>query len=111
MKYARPNPLDLFWAVWGGGVRSLREVAKEYGISHTAVIKWCNEEDIPHPSAHEMRRLQTLRKKASLQTVRASVRERAREELERECDRLWAYHGCDAFLARHGCEGGAVAIG
>jgi len=107
----RPEPLELFWAVWGDGTRSLRAVEREFGWPRSSVQKWCVALDIPVPTHDEAMRIRALKRRADTRCARESVRRKAQEELETELDRMWAEHGCDAFLGRHGATEGAASVG
>lgn len=101
-RIARPPPLELFWGIWGGETRSLRSIAREYGVSHTLVRSWCDELDVPYPSLEEVAHINMLRRKAEgSKRSKRSVTDGARQELEDYLHSLWQSHGCGVFLATH----------
>jgi hypothetical protein len=111
----RPEPLQLFWDIWGGETRSLRSIAKEHGVGHSLVRAWCEELGVPYPSSAEVSRIAMLRRRAEgSRRSKRSVTEGAREDLEDYLRRLWSEHGCGVFLATHDPDRtsrGAVAGG
>lgn len=104
----RPSREELFQEIWLG-VKSLRGIARERGVSPNTVRRWCIADDVPYPSSEEMVRLKRIKRKMSTKYARKSIREKAERELDEELDRLWASHGCGEFQGKRqegaGCCG------
>lgn len=109
----RPEPLQLFWDIWGGETRSLRSIAREHGVGHSLVRAWCDELGVPYPSGEEQRHIRSLQERLRpRQGLTRNYAGQTRNELEDYLSRLWSEHGCGEFVARYGAaETGAVCIG
>jgi len=101
----RPSREELFQEIWHD-VKSLRSIARERGVSHSTVRRWCITDGVPYPSYAERMRLKKIKRKMNIKYARKSIREKAEQDLQDELDRLWASHGCGEFQDKRQEEAG-----